>query len=226
MMASAKLITALTAVLGLATLLVSAASDELGGLSPAPTSRALPEPEAIVPTVDVQVRVREGEAPLPTDCGADEALAIMTGFIDAFNRGDRVALAGFFPAEAAGRDPLIGPGEFGWFAVTGRAGSFNPGFGAFSRDELLPYLAERHAHRERLLLLHLDVGGDWRPGVLAIVFDLRRQADDLPSHVAGGKGSLHCGTGMIMVWNLGDREGLPDFSAPRATCPADRPNCE
>lgn len=140
-----------------------------------------------------------------------EGVRIVTGFISAYNRGDQEALRGYFSAEAAGRGNQAEPGQFGWFAVTGEEGGINPGAGAYSRDELLPYLAERHAHHERLRLLQIDVGRSWRPHGLEILFDVDRRADDIPTHTAGGKGSLDCATGTIIVWNLGDREVLPAF---------------
>lgn len=192
------------------------------GTVPAPTSVGLPGP----PTPPFQLRVREG-SPLPPGCSAERAAGIVTDFIAAFNRGDQPGLTNLFPADAAGPAEAPRLGMFGWFAVTGAPDSFNPGFGAYSREELLPWLAERHARHERLQLLQLEVAGSWHGGV-GMVFDVARQADDIPTHVAGGKGSLDCANRTIMVWNLGDREGLPDFvnPPPRPTCPATRPVCE
>jgi len=188
---------------------------------PAPTSAVLPPP----PPPPLQLRVRAG-SPLPEGCSPGAAAGIVAGFVAAFNRGDQAALARFFPAERTGFEP-VGPGKFGWFAVTGAPGSFNPGFMARSREELLPYLTERHARHERLELLQLEVAGSWHGGV-GMVFDVRRRADDIPTHTAGGKGTLDCEAGTIIVWNLGDREGLQDFfnPPPAPTCPADVPRCE
>lgn len=192
-------------------------------ISPPPTSGAVPRP----PLPTFQLRVREGSS-LPRGCTPRIAADVFLGFVAAFNRGDFKAAVEFFPAEATG-DYSIPPemDQFGWFAVTGAVNSFNPGFGALNREELLPYLAERHALNERWYLLQMDVAGTGDGG-FGSVFDLHRQADDIPTHVAGGKGGGDCLGGTISVWNLGDREGLPDFinPPPVPTCPPDRPNCE
>lgn len=61
-----------------------------------------------------------------------------------------------------------------------------------------------------------------------MVVDVFRQADDIPTHVAGGKGEVDCHGGTIMVWHLGDREGPTDFvnPPPLPACPAHIPRCE
>lgn len=212
-------IAGLSGLLGLLGLLLGASA--AGGLGVAPTSVPVPSP----PGPSLQMRVVEG-SPLPAGCDLGRAAGVVTGFVDAFNRGDQAALATFFPAATIGNEP-VGPGRMGWFAVTGAEGGFNPGFIAWSRKDLLPYLAERHAKHERLRLLQIQVAGSL-DGVVNMGFDVARQADDIPAHVAGGKGALDCGARTIVVWNLGDRESLQDFinPPPVPTCPADMPRCE
>jgi hypothetical protein len=164
-----------------------------------PATAGPPAPEPFPPP-PAQVRLRAG-GPLAPDCNADDVARLVTGFLDAFNRGDLPALAGFFPAEAARRG-VSEPGKFNWFSVSGVAGVT-----AYSRDEVFPYVAERHSRHERLELLQLEVAESWHPGA-DIVFDVARRADDVPAHVAGGKGAVDCQNRTIFVWSMGDRAAL------------------
>ena len=218
MVASGKATVILAAVFGLATVL-------LGGRVPgvaSPASPAASPPSRSVPPPEV--RVRSG-SPLPAGCTTDEAVGIVTAFIDAFNRGDPGSLARTFPAEAARRG-FVEPGKFQWYSVGGGPGHPNGHFVAWTREELLPYLAERHARNERFQLLQIEVAGSWHLGV-DVVYDIERRADDIPTYVAGGKGALDCEARTIFVWSMGDTAVLPDFAQPppTPTCPA-RQNCE
>lgn len=207
----------------LVALMVSAVDRTEGRPQPAATSVSFPAP----PAPPFQLRVRAEGPPLPAGCDPREAAGIVTGFVAAFNRGDQGALARFFSSEAAGEGAAPKLGQFGWHGVTGRPEGSDPGFVAFSREALLPLLAARHARHERLRLLQLEVAGSWHGGV-DMVFDVERRADDVPTHVAGGKGALDCEGRTVMVWSLGDREVLTDFVSPppTPTCPAVRPKCE
>jgi hypothetical protein len=183
-----------------------------------PDQRPAATPEAAT-APRPQVTVREGSGPLPDGCTPEDVADLKMGFLDAFNRGDQAALTAFFPAEA--KPPgAVEPGEFHWFSA--------PGFVAYSRDQLLPYFAERHAQHERLQLLQLEVSTSWHLGV-DIVYDIARQADDIPAHVAGGKGAIDCEERTIFVWSMGDHENLPNAQATLAKVgeappPAQRPH--
>jgi len=135
---------------------------------------------------------------------------LLERFVDAFNRGDLAALARLFPAERAAQTGEIT--DFQWFSVTGPGDHFL----ARDREALLAYSAERHARREVLWLLRLEVATSWHGGV-DIIFDLVRRADDFPERVVGGKGAIDCARQQIFVWSLGNSPALGDEGAPRAT---------
>ncbi len=112
-----------------------------------------PVPVSSPPLPSLQIRVREDDRSLPDGCTPAMVAVIVTGFIAAFNRDDQAALVAYVPAEATGYVETAELGEFGWLAVTGAPDSFNPGFGAENRDELLLNLAARHAQHDQLQLL-------------------------------------------------------------------------
>jgi hypothetical protein len=186
-------------------------------------------PGTVVFVGDIGVHIRDYSGPLPQGCRPKEVVRLLTDFLDAFNRGDQQALARFFPAETSQRGPhgTLSSGEeegkFKWYSVGGAPGSFNSGFQANNRDELLAYFAERHAHHERMQLLQVDYGAKlwWENGTRGIdmTYDIRRHADDIPTHIAGGKGAVDCREQTIYVWSMGDREVVPDryFGTPMTT---------
>ncbi len=210
----------LAGVLGLATVLLGGGGATRIASSASP---AASPPRSLLPAP--QMRVRTG-SPLPNGCTTDEAVGIVTAFIDAFNRGDQAALARAFSAQAA-RRWFVEPGKFQWYSIGSGPGNPIAGFVAWTREELLPDLAERHARHERFRLLQIEVAGSWHPGV-DVVYDIERRADDVPVHVAGGKGALDCENRTIFVWSMGDAEVLPDFvhPPPTPTCPGGRPRCQ
>lgn len=192
------LLTALTVCAGLAV-------SHQPALSAAPSEGKLSTPAASVSKGDIQTRLRPEPdgLPLPNGCNLNQVVAIATGFVGAFNRGDTAALAGFIPAEPLRAEP-VGPGKFGWLSVTGASDI------ARTRAEVVAYATLRHAHGERWRLLQLEVSGSWWDPGVDFLFDMDREADDLPLSHVGGKGVLNCGDGTIAVWNVGDREVLPD----------------
>ncbi len=135
---------------------------------------------------------------LPAGCAQAHVADLVTDFLDAFNRGDQAALAAFFPAGAA--EPGVAePGTFRWFHAPVPGGRFMTDH----RDELLAWFAVRHERHERLELLRLEVTPGWHPEVY-VRYDIARQADDLPAHVAGGSGSVLCAERTIFVWSMGE----------------------
>jgi len=142
-----------------------------------------PAPLSIVVTRD--------DSSLPAGCRVREVADFISGFFDAFNRGDRTQLARFFPA------------YFSWYAVTDEKGIVT-----FSkRDDLLAYFADRHKHHERLRLLKIRISAPSWHGGGDIVFLLTRQADDLTAVSQNpqilGKGALRCKERTIFVWAMG-----------------------
>ncbi|MDQ3044531.1 MAG: hypothetical protein M3R06_05190 [Chloroflexota bacterium] len=178
-----------------------------------PVARATP---VGVRTIDgVQTRVRDEGKPFAEGCGVEFVVDLLTGFLDAFNRGDQEALARYFPSEVAEFPPEIG--KFNWYGVGGPPNSFNPGFTAMNRDELLVYFAERHDQHEQMRLLQVEVGEEWHG--LGMTLDIDRRADDIPHHEAGVKAAIDCPSETIWVWGMGDRGILNDalYTDPNAT---------
>lgn len=182
---------------------------------------------------NVGVSLRADSEPIPPGCAPHEVVGLIRSSLDAFNEGDHERLLRFFPSD---------DGAFHWYSVNGRPGGFNPGFTADDREDLVPYLAERHAHGERMRLLQIDYGTTitWEGGGRGIEFtlDVLRAADDIPTHQAGVKGTIDCLHQRISVWSMGDRGIVPDtwFDTPPATsvtlptvgaeiaCPVTTPN--
>lgn len=167
--------------------------------------------ETGTPIATPNVEVRSGSGALPKGCGVDEVARTVTDFLDAFNRGDAAALAGFFPTAAAYPDTTR-PG-FQWYSVTDQ----NRHFVTYDPDGLPAYFAARHEQRERLTLLRLEIAASWHPGV-DVVYRLDRQADDLPPHEMIGKGAIECPDKTIFVWSMAqaDLEDPPRRATPRA----------
>jgi hypothetical protein len=167
-----------------------------------------------IPPGAVQVRLRAADdsyGPLPAGCLPNDVVAILNGFIDAFNRGDQAALATYLAEDTVGPTMAMG-GDFAWFSVSGAPGSFNPGGGGDTPGQALAYFAERHRHGERMQLLQLELGTTWWENGIGMTFDVARDADDIPAHIAGGKGAIDCARRKITLWSLGDRPVLPDSS--------------
>ena len=178
-------------------------------------------PGTVVFVGNVGVSIRVDTGTVPQGCDPKEVVHLITTFLDAFNRGDQQRLPEFFPdvADTTQED------TFHWYSVGGSPDTFNPGFQANSRDELLPYFAERHSHGESMTLLHIDYGANQSqtgvPSDRAIGFtlDVLRSADDIPTHQAGVKGAIDCRDQTILRWAMGDRGIVPDdwFGTPPAT---------
>jgi hypothetical protein len=187
--------------------------------TPAPT-----EPPGTQGTVvfvgDVGVSIR-ADSTIPRGCNPTEVVQLITSFLDAFNRGDQQQLPEFFSdvADTTQED------TFHWYSVGGPPDSFNPGFLANNRDELVVYLADRHTHGERMTLLQISYGtSQVGPGVpsdrgIGFVLDVQRSADDIPTHQAGVKGGIDCQEQTILRWAMGHRGIVPDgwFGLPEAT---------
>lgn len=152
--------------------------------------------------------------PLPEGCTPERVVGIVLGFVDAFNRGDGERLAALFTPDlrdADGTPTTLNQAEPGWFAV--KAVGDEPWVDATSDAEMLAWVEARRARGERWTLLQLAMGGYWWKGGVNIGFDVRREADDLPARVVGGKGSVICNSsrdGTIYRWNVGPDEVLPD----------------
>lgn len=175
-------------------------------------------PLAVGPgTPQVWVKLYDEANLFPPDCSPEQVAETVLGFMDAVNRGDPEAAVQFFTAESRWSSPHDEL-AFRWYTVGGRPNTVNPGFGAYHRDDLIPYFAERHAQNERMHLLHLSVGyfGD---GDVGMLFNVHRQADDIPTHVAGGKGGFGCPTQTIHGWSMGDAPAISPsrFETPGAT---------
>lgn len=160
-------------------------------------------------TVHVQLRAAEDSyGPLPAGCLPDEVVALLNGFIDAFNRGNQTTLATYLAEDTVG--PMTaGGGEFMWFTVSGASDGFGAGGGGETPEQALAYFAERHRHGEHLQLLHLEYGTTWWENGIGMTLNLARDADDIPAHIAGGKGEIDCAKRKIIVVSLSDRPAIP-----------------
>jgi hypothetical protein len=94
---------------------------------------------------------------LPVGCGPREVAGFLSGFFDAFNRGDMQALDEIWTKEDSPGRPIGRTGrEFIWYSVT-EGGSIRTGpwrhRSIYDRPELLGYFAERHRQNERMSLV-------------------------------------------------------------------------
>jgi hypothetical protein len=169
--------------------------------------RGLGEVGPLIPgTPTVQTSVRNN-TPLPGGCALEEVVTFLTGFLDAFNRGDKAALARFFPTVAA--YPYADKPGFQWYSVTDLRGHFV----TYDPAALPAYFAARHQQHEQLQLLELEVAGSWQPRV-DIVFHLRQQADDVPPRTMIGKGAIDCDERTIFVWSMAQHMAVTQAGPP------------
>lgn len=189
----------------------------------------MPTAEEPVPTVTATAAVEAGtteageEQPeiivtrdngdLPPDCGPRAVAGLLLRFVDTWNHGDQAQLAQFIASRSG--IPLEG---FQWFSVTeGDPNTDGRNFVTYQPEGVLEYAAERHAQREWLRLLAVDVGAGGNIG-----FSLTRQADDLQPEQESfmrGKGAIDCDAGRVRVWSMGtDSHGDPPV-LPLSPCP-------
>jgi len=147
------------------------------------------------------------EASPQSSCSATVAQTIRT-FVDAFNQGDHDQLMALFPSQAVSQPGVVKPGEERVFTRYGVSHLENGGpvgeIAAYSRTDLMPYLATRHDHHEQWNLLNIDVLGRSWTGGYDFTLKLSRQADDLPMRTVLAKGAADCRAGTIFVWSMGD----------------------
>lgn len=154
----------------------------------------------------VQASVRNKDR-LPAGCALEETVQFLTGFLDAFNRGDADDLVRVFPTEVA--YPNVDERGFQWYSVTDQSGNYV----TYDPAELPAYFAGRHKQHERLQLLALEVAASWHPGV-DLVFRVSRVADDLPLHEMNGKGAMSCDDHTIFAWSMA--QDMPGEATPEA----------
>lgn len=125
-------------------------------------------------------------------CAYDEAQAIVAGFLDAYNRGDRQGLSGYF-----GR-------QFKWYSAT------NPGephFVTYGVSEALDYFERRHTLDERLTLRAFHLSGQdptqaTQRTEVNFWYELDRTFQGR-TFQAMGKGAMNCEAREIFVWSMG-----------------------
>src|SRR5437660_9439790 len=116
-----------------------------------------------------EIIVTRDNGDLPPDCGPRAVAGLLLRFVNTWNHGDQAQLAQFIASRSG--IPLEG---FQWFSVTeGDPSMDGRNFVTYRPEGVLEYAAERHAQREWLRLLAVDVGGGGNIG-----FSLTRQADD------------------------------------------------
>jgi len=140
---------------------------------------------------------------LPPGCSPREVGTLILRFMDAFNTGDRDALARVVAVDGppGSQAPIYSVTERRFGVTTPwRYRAF------FDRDALFAYFAERHAQNERMALVEVQVGPSSRPRAVGLAVKVRREAGDLPrwlSPFAVVKGGIDCEEGAIDVWNMG-----------------------
>lgn len=119
-------------------------------------------------------------------CPPASVAGVVRAYVDAFNRGDQVALGGIF--ERGVLFTAWNPAPRGAFVSSGR-------------QQLLDYFAERHAQHDtlRLTALHIQYGSD-RVGLAPTI---ERRADDITTEVATAKAELDCPSRVLTAWNQG-----------------------
>lgn len=137
----------------------------------------------------------------PSGCSTAEVTALLTRFLDAFNKGDQDQLIQFFPQGQAEDDQDSVSFRYG----VGRMedGMFVREFLAYTPADLPAYFAARHQQQERLELRMLRVTNSAPPGAIGIVFRMTRRADDLLEYMVRGKGAINCQTRTIIAWGMG-----------------------
>lgn len=177
------------------TAVATTAATAAAGTASSPTIAGTPTQEQLPPAVAARIF-----------CTYDEAWALVTAFLDAYNRGDQQALAPFFNIR-----------KFQWYGVR------NPGKPAFTArtvDAALAYFARRHSLGERLTLRELHFGGGADPTKASP----RDRVDFwfyLDSTVAGqttrmvGKGLLDCEWRQFLGWGMGPAPETASPTPPR-----------
>lgn len=150
------------------------ASSELPTVAPSPTAQTRATPVA-------------RSAAESTAC----ARALLTSFIDAFNRGDSAQLMTHFSTNR-------GAAPFRWF-VTPATPAFGPNLA-----ELPSYFATWNAGGERWRLVNVDASASpsWHGGV-DFAMEIERALPDRTTFNVG-KGALDCDARTIFVFGLGD----------------------
>lgn len=145
----------------------------------------------LVPSGDPDVVVTRDALALPAGCSVTETAALITGFLDAFNRGDTDGLDRFFAPAGEGRE------DFKWYSsdVGGRPQA------VYVRGNLLDHFRDRHRHAETMRLVSLDIGRG-RGSDVGISYALIREADDISRGFARGKAQLDCANRRIFVWTM------------------------
>lgn len=144
---------------------------------------------------------------LPSGCTPREAAALLVRFTEAFNRGDGKGLERVFAAEDGDHAVWRNAPFFRWYS-DGRATVYDV-------KDLGPYFERRHRRNERLELVAVRVGPSNVGGAAAIVYTIRREADDVTGGLRTGKGELDCAAQRIFVWSMGAAQGVQ----PGAGCP-------
>jgi hypothetical protein len=163
-----------------------------------------------------------GAARNPAACGPTAVARVISGFFDAYNRGDARAAVKIM-------DPLAGPRNQrprGWYSID-ETDSSGPGrhHAFYRRRPLINYFERRHRHHERMRLLTVLVGS--AGGRADIQFRVHRDADDLDAigvernRVAIGKGALTCSRRKIFVWSMVH----PDERVSGPVCPGGAVAC-
>jgi hypothetical protein len=139
-------------------------------------------------------------SPTLAGCNAETVNQVITDFLDAFNNGDRDRALRFI---AAGRDGhlLQDPDRFHWYGM-GTAGDPTGHIRTDDRADLVAYFAQRHAQHERLQLLGVTGQIDPASPSAALVIQVIRQADDLPTRTTTGKVGINCARRTIYLWHV------------------------
>lgn len=203
--------------------------------SPAPKPK---EQRAQVPaaTQKFTIRVTRDDGSLPRGCGPRATARRVIAFLDAFNRGDTVALDRRIADER----------QFQWFSAgvrglrdasidaTGASGVTNLADAppASERPQLLSWLTKRHRAGERMRLVDIEVSHirpqKWVPvdfDLAGVQYVLERKARDIDqlrgaNRLASGKGGISCVDGAVLVWAMGLDPRRPP---PRNLCPRPAP---
>lgn len=160
----------------------------------------------LVSTANADVVVTRNTLALPAGCSVTETAALVTGFLDAFNRGDADELDRLFAPAGEGRE------DFKWYASDdlGRRQAIR------ERGRLLDYFSDRRRHAETMRLVSLDVGRGHRDDV-GIGYALIREADDIPRGFAHGKAQIDCANRRIFVWTMAMTAATSPTTCPTPT---------